>query len=256
MQGVIQSTASEATLVALLAAKARAVQGRPAEDAHKVVAYCSDQAHSSGERVGEGDAGGWWLLRQAALDGVPCRTPIAVIPLKALPPPRHPPPRHPPPLPPARSQEGDDGGGGAPPARAAHPRQGRLHAAARRAGGGHPSRLGGGPAALLRGGHHWHHGVVRCGSGARSGGSGAAARSLVRAVLWSRRCACASRQACGQVCSLGTRLLGSVYCPDAAASRCLLRRVHVDAAWAGTSGLLPEMQHYFEGLDQVGWRLG
>ena len=63
MQGVIQSTASEATLVALLAAKARAVQGRPAEDAHKVVAYCSDQAHSSGERVGEGDAGGWWLLR-------------------------------------------------------------------------------------------------------------------------------------------------------------------------------------------------
>lgn len=92
MQGVIQSTASEATLVALLAAKARAVQGRPAEDAHKVVAYCSDQAHSSGERVGEGDAGGWWLLRQAALDGVPCRTPIAVIPLKALPPPRHPPP--------------------------------------------------------------------------------------------------------------------------------------------------------------------
>ncbi len=26
----------------------------------------------------------------------------------------------------------------------------------------------------------------------------------------------------------------------------------MDAAWAGTSGLLPEMQHYFEGLDQVG----
>lgn len=31
-----------------------------------------------------------------------------------------------------------------------------------------------------------------------------------------------------------------------------LCRIHVDAAWAGTSGLLPEMQHYFEGLDQVG----
>lgn len=48
--GVIQSTASEATLVALLSAKARTMQGRPEEDALKLCAYCSDQAHSSGER--------------------------------------------------------------------------------------------------------------------------------------------------------------------------------------------------------------
>ncbi|KAL4443850.1 hypothetical protein ABPG75_011587 [Micractinium tetrahymenae] len=45
--GVIQSTASEATLVALLSAKARAMEGRPEEDALKLCAYCSDQAHSS-----------------------------------------------------------------------------------------------------------------------------------------------------------------------------------------------------------------
>ena len=41
--GVIQSTASEATLVALLAARCRAMAGRPAEDALRLVAYSSDQ---------------------------------------------------------------------------------------------------------------------------------------------------------------------------------------------------------------------
>lgn len=46
--GVIQSTASEATLVALLSAKARAMQGRQEGEALKLCAYCSDQAHSSG----------------------------------------------------------------------------------------------------------------------------------------------------------------------------------------------------------------
>lgn len=46
--GVIQSTASEATLVGLLAAKARSMHGRPPEDALRLCAYCSDQAHSSG----------------------------------------------------------------------------------------------------------------------------------------------------------------------------------------------------------------
>lgn len=49
--GVIQSTASEATLVALLAAKARAMQDRPPADVLRLVAYCSDQAHSSGGAV-------------------------------------------------------------------------------------------------------------------------------------------------------------------------------------------------------------
>lgn len=48
LQGVIQSTASEATLVALLSAKARTLHGRPADDAARLCAYCSDQAHSSG----------------------------------------------------------------------------------------------------------------------------------------------------------------------------------------------------------------
>ena len=41
--GVIQGTASEATLVALLAARSRAMAGRPAEDALRLVAYSSDQ---------------------------------------------------------------------------------------------------------------------------------------------------------------------------------------------------------------------
>lgn len=44
--GVIQGTASEACLVSLLAAKCRKLQGRPAEDTLKLVAYSSDQAHS------------------------------------------------------------------------------------------------------------------------------------------------------------------------------------------------------------------
>jgi len=42
--GVIQGTASEATLVALLAARARAMAARPPEDALRLVAYSSDQA--------------------------------------------------------------------------------------------------------------------------------------------------------------------------------------------------------------------
>lgn len=45
--GVIQTTASEATLVALLAAKARSLAALSPQDAPRVVAYCSDQAHSS-----------------------------------------------------------------------------------------------------------------------------------------------------------------------------------------------------------------
>ncbi|KAK9805451.1 hypothetical protein WJX73_008705 [Symbiochloris irregularis] len=44
--GVIQGTASEATLVALLAARAQKLKGRDAADALKLVAYTSDQAHS------------------------------------------------------------------------------------------------------------------------------------------------------------------------------------------------------------------
>lgn len=41
--GVIQGTASEACLVTLLAAKARAMQGSPAEEVLRLVAYTSDQ---------------------------------------------------------------------------------------------------------------------------------------------------------------------------------------------------------------------
>eukprot|EP00878_Enallax_costatus_P025982 GHUV01027848.1.p1 GENE.GHUV01027848.1~~GHUV01027848.1.p1 ORF type:complete len:388 (+),score=81.82 GHUV01027848.1:52-1215(+) len=43
--GCIQSTSSEAVLVAMLAARARAMEGQPAEAALKLVAYGSDQAH-------------------------------------------------------------------------------------------------------------------------------------------------------------------------------------------------------------------
>ncbi|XP_066539964.1 aromatic-L-amino-acid decarboxylase [Hoplias malabaricus] len=58
--GVIQGTASEATLVALLAARSRAVKQILAEDPErseadiisKLVAYASEQAHSSVERAG------------------------------------------------------------------------------------------------------------------------------------------------------------------------------------------------------------
>lgn len=39
----MQSTASDATLVALLAAKAKAMAGRPREDAERLMAYSSDQ---------------------------------------------------------------------------------------------------------------------------------------------------------------------------------------------------------------------
>ena len=44
--GVIQGTASEACLVAMLAARCRKMQDRPAEAMLKLVAYSSDQAHS------------------------------------------------------------------------------------------------------------------------------------------------------------------------------------------------------------------
>ena len=44
--GVIQGTASEACLVAMLAARCRKMHNRPAEDMLKLVAYSSDQAHS------------------------------------------------------------------------------------------------------------------------------------------------------------------------------------------------------------------
>lgn len=41
--GVIQGTSSEAVLVALLAARAQVLRGRPAADKLKLVAYASDQ---------------------------------------------------------------------------------------------------------------------------------------------------------------------------------------------------------------------
>ncbi|XP_058794335.1 histidine decarboxylase [Phymastichus coffea] len=58
--GVIQTTASEATLVSLLAARTRAIRDiqenhpdlLPAEINARLVAYCSDQAHSSVEKAG------------------------------------------------------------------------------------------------------------------------------------------------------------------------------------------------------------
>lgn len=50
--GVIQGTASEATLVALLAARAQTMTGRDAADALGLVAYTSDQAwHGTGAAV-------------------------------------------------------------------------------------------------------------------------------------------------------------------------------------------------------------
>lgn len=45
--GVIQGSASEATLVCMLAARARAMTGRPVNDMAKVVAYTSDQVTTS-----------------------------------------------------------------------------------------------------------------------------------------------------------------------------------------------------------------
>lgn len=48
--GVIQPSASEATLIALLSARARALKGRPPEDALRLVAYC---------RRGGGGGGAW-----------------------------------------------------------------------------------------------------------------------------------------------------------------------------------------------------
>ncbi|XP_043288605.1 histidine decarboxylase [Venturia canescens] len=58
--GVIQTTASEATLVCLLAARTRAIrdiqqnepEALPTEINSRLVAYCSDQAHSSVEKAG------------------------------------------------------------------------------------------------------------------------------------------------------------------------------------------------------------
>ena len=45
--GVIQGTASEAALVCMLAARARALQDRPPTDMAKLVAYTSDQVQIS-----------------------------------------------------------------------------------------------------------------------------------------------------------------------------------------------------------------
>ena len=45
--GVIQGTASEAALVCMLAARARAMQDRPVTDMAKLVAYTSDQVRSA-----------------------------------------------------------------------------------------------------------------------------------------------------------------------------------------------------------------
>ena len=44
--GVIQGTASEAALLCMLAARARAMEGRPTEDMAKLVAYTSDQVQA------------------------------------------------------------------------------------------------------------------------------------------------------------------------------------------------------------------
>ena len=49
--GVIQGTASEATLVALLGARNKVI-GNKTESLSKLVAYTSDQSHSSVERAG------------------------------------------------------------------------------------------------------------------------------------------------------------------------------------------------------------
>lgn len=57
--GVIQTTASESTLVCLLAGRTQAIQRfhehtpglKDAEINAKLVAYCSDQAHSSVEKA-------------------------------------------------------------------------------------------------------------------------------------------------------------------------------------------------------------
>ena len=50
--GVIQGTASEAAVVALLAARTACLKGRPAEDATKLVVYSSDQVSTT--EVGDG----------------------------------------------------------------------------------------------------------------------------------------------------------------------------------------------------------
>lgn len=148
--GVIQSTASEATLVALLAAKARAMQGRPAEDGHKVVAYCSDQAHSS--------------VKKATMVA-------GVHHLRVLP---------------------------------THAKDGYAL---------QPEALEAAIQADLAAG------LIPCYVVATIGTTGSCAVDPVPEVA-------------------------------AVAQRHSLW-IHVDAAWAGTSGLLPEMQHYFAGLDQV-----
>jgi hypothetical protein len=49
--GVIQGTSSEGVLVAMLAARARAMRGRPPEDAVRLVAYGSDQVRQNVSRI-------------------------------------------------------------------------------------------------------------------------------------------------------------------------------------------------------------
>lgn len=48
---IVQGTASESALVALLAARARVLEGRSAKDNEKLVAYCSDQVRAASQRV-------------------------------------------------------------------------------------------------------------------------------------------------------------------------------------------------------------
>ena len=62
--GVIQGTASEATVVALLAARTRALKGRPAQDACRLVVYTSDQVRGTS---------GWLCSLGAGLGSAPSR---------------------------------------------------------------------------------------------------------------------------------------------------------------------------------------
>jgi hypothetical protein len=63
--GSIQGSGSEAVLVTLLAAKARALHGRPAEDAVRLVVYATDQVCGTARvRAGNASKGRQVLLEQ------------------------------------------------------------------------------------------------------------------------------------------------------------------------------------------------